>query len=182
MALLSVRRLADEQFCGEGGALLFTGNALHSDVDPVLATEWLPRLVPHLSRSAARLPRSRRWRRSTHRRAGATSGCARRRDPLLVAGDARRRQRSSRGRGAARRRRHHRRATRRARRRQRARAVPPTRGRRAPARMVRARARPVPVGPRHVQDRLGALRRRSRGGPSRRRAPAPCTCATAWTA
>ena len=34
MALQSVRRLADEQFRGEGGALLFTGNALHSDVDP----------------------------------------------------------------------------------------------------------------------------------------------------
>ncbi len=33
-ALLGVRRLADEQFDGEGGALLLTGNALHSDVDP----------------------------------------------------------------------------------------------------------------------------------------------------
>ncbi len=34
MAVQSVRRLADEQFRGEGGALLFAGNALHSDVDP----------------------------------------------------------------------------------------------------------------------------------------------------
>jgi phytoene dehydrogenase-like protein len=34
LALLSVRRLAAEQFCGEGGALLLAGNALHSDVDP----------------------------------------------------------------------------------------------------------------------------------------------------
>ncbi len=34
MALLSVRRLAREQFRGEGGALLLAGNALHSDVDP----------------------------------------------------------------------------------------------------------------------------------------------------
>jgi phytoene dehydrogenase-like protein len=33
-ALLGVRRLADEQFEGAGGALLLTGNALHSDVDP----------------------------------------------------------------------------------------------------------------------------------------------------
>jgi phytoene dehydrogenase-like protein len=33
-ALLGVRRLADEQFAGEGGALLLAGNALHSDVDP----------------------------------------------------------------------------------------------------------------------------------------------------
>jgi phytoene dehydrogenase-like protein len=33
-ALLSVRRLACEQFRGEGGALLLAGNALHSDVDP----------------------------------------------------------------------------------------------------------------------------------------------------
>jgi phytoene dehydrogenase-like protein len=33
-ALLGVRRLADEQFDGEGGALLLAGNALHSDVDP----------------------------------------------------------------------------------------------------------------------------------------------------
>jgi phytoene dehydrogenase-like protein len=33
-SLLSVRRLADEAFCGEGGALLLAGNALHSDVDP----------------------------------------------------------------------------------------------------------------------------------------------------
>ena len=34
LALLSVRRLGAEQFCGEGGALLLAGNALHSDVDP----------------------------------------------------------------------------------------------------------------------------------------------------
>lgn len=33
-ALLSVRRLAREQFRGDGGALLLAGNALHSDVDP----------------------------------------------------------------------------------------------------------------------------------------------------
>jgi phytoene dehydrogenase-like protein len=33
-ALLGVRRLADEQFDGEGAALLLAGNALHSDVDP----------------------------------------------------------------------------------------------------------------------------------------------------
>jgi phytoene dehydrogenase-like protein len=33
-ALLSVRRLGEEQFDGEGGALLVAGNALHSDVDP----------------------------------------------------------------------------------------------------------------------------------------------------
>jgi phytoene dehydrogenase-like protein len=33
-ALLSVRRLAQENFRGEGAALLLTGNALHSDVSP----------------------------------------------------------------------------------------------------------------------------------------------------
>jgi phytoene dehydrogenase-like protein len=36
-SLLSVRRLAEEHFCGEGGALLLAGNALHSDVDPSAA-------------------------------------------------------------------------------------------------------------------------------------------------
>jgi phytoene dehydrogenase-like protein len=33
-ALVSVRRLAQENFAGEGAALLLTGNALHSDVSP----------------------------------------------------------------------------------------------------------------------------------------------------
>ena len=33
-ALLSVRRLAQERFRGEGAALLLTGNAMHSDVGP----------------------------------------------------------------------------------------------------------------------------------------------------
>jgi phytoene dehydrogenase-like protein len=33
-ALVSVRRLAAENFAGEGAALLLTGNALHSDVSP----------------------------------------------------------------------------------------------------------------------------------------------------
>lgn len=34
IAVLPVRRLADERFRGEGAALLLTGNALHSDVPP----------------------------------------------------------------------------------------------------------------------------------------------------
>lgn len=34
MAVLPVRRLADEHFRGDGGALLLTGNAMHSDVPP----------------------------------------------------------------------------------------------------------------------------------------------------
>ncbi|HXY94662.1 MAG TPA: NAD(P)/FAD-dependent oxidoreductase [Acidimicrobiia bacterium] len=33
-SLLSVRRLGQEEFDGEGGALLVAGNAMHSDVDP----------------------------------------------------------------------------------------------------------------------------------------------------
>ncbi|MFI9489649.1 phytoene desaturase family protein [Promicromonospora sp. NPDC052451] len=34
LAVLPVRRLADETFQGEGGALLLTGNAMHADVPP----------------------------------------------------------------------------------------------------------------------------------------------------
>jgi phytoene dehydrogenase-like protein len=34
LSLVSLRQLADDQFRGEGGALLLAGNALHSDVDP----------------------------------------------------------------------------------------------------------------------------------------------------
>jgi len=34
MALLSVRRMSQEQFAGEGAALLLTGNAMHADLGP----------------------------------------------------------------------------------------------------------------------------------------------------
>ena len=34
LAVLPVRRLAQEHFCGDGGALLLTGNAMHADVPP----------------------------------------------------------------------------------------------------------------------------------------------------
>jgi len=37
LAVLPVRRLAEENFSGEGGALLLTGNALHADVPPEAA-------------------------------------------------------------------------------------------------------------------------------------------------
>ena len=36
-----VRRLAEEQFCGEGGALLLAGNALHADLSPETAGSGL---------------------------------------------------------------------------------------------------------------------------------------------
>ena len=175
LALLSVRRLAAEQFCGEGGALLLAGNALHSDVDPSAPPSgFLGWFLTCLGQQHG-FPVSRRWRGSAHRRAGTTTGRSRRRDPLFVTGHARRRQRAPRGRGAGRGRRHDRRPARHARRRERAGALPTTRRRRSPARMVRALTGPVPVGPRHVQDRLGALRpdplaRRS-GRTRRHRAP-----------
>jgi phytoene dehydrogenase-like protein len=34
MALLPVRRLAEETFAGDGGRLLLTGNAMHTDIPP----------------------------------------------------------------------------------------------------------------------------------------------------
>jgi phytoene dehydrogenase-like protein len=41
LAVLPVRRLADETFRGEGGGLLLTGNAMHSDVPPDAAGSGL---------------------------------------------------------------------------------------------------------------------------------------------
>jgi phytoene dehydrogenase-like protein len=41
LAVLPVRRLADETFHGEGGGLLLTGNAMHSDVPPDAAGSGL---------------------------------------------------------------------------------------------------------------------------------------------
>ncbi len=41
LALLPVRRLAEESFSGAGAALLLTGNAMHSDIPPVAAGSGL---------------------------------------------------------------------------------------------------------------------------------------------
>lgn len=41
LAVVPVRRLADERFRGEGAALLLTGNAMHSDVPPTAAASGI---------------------------------------------------------------------------------------------------------------------------------------------
>ena len=78
LALLSVRRLAAEQFCGEGGALLLAGNALHSDVDPSSPPSGFLGWFLTCHRSTAWLPRSRGRRGTTHGSTRASSRRARR--------------------------------------------------------------------------------------------------------
>ena len=157
-SLLSVRQLARDRFAGEGGALLLTGNALHSDVSPDAPPSgflgWMltslgqqygfPVPEGGASQLTAALVRRLEAR-------GGTVQCS-------VTGRARRRARSSRGCGRARRRHHDRRAARRARRCRRARVVPRARRRGAPAAELRERPRSLPVRLRDVQDRLGDRR------------------------
>ena len=180
----SVRRLRQEQFAGEGGALLLTGNAMHSrrrarrrhraassaGCSPASGSSTASR-CPKVGRASS----PPRWCGGSSARGGIVRCYA----PV----DADRGARSARGGGRARRRR--RRSTRRA-------ACSPTSARprctatswarsTCRARFVR-RPRPVPVRPGHVQGRLGALGTdpvARRGGDARGHG---ARRATAWTA
>ena len=157
LALLSVRRMSQEQFDGEGAALLLTGNTMHADLGPdVPPGGFLGWMLTGLGQEFG-FPVPEGGAGPAHRRAGAAPDRAGRDRAVQRAGDADRGARPARGRGRAGRRRDDQRAPRRARRRRCARALPRPRGRGAPAGAGGGRSRPVPVRPGHVQGRLGAL-------------------------
>ena len=174
LALLSVRRLAAEQFCGEGGALLLAGNALHSDVDPSAPPSgflgWFLTCLGQQHGFPVPEGGAGQLTAALVRRLEARGGEIRCSSPVTrVVVNGRRAVAVEVAGGDTID------APRHPRRRERAGALPTTRGRRSPARMVRSLTGTVPVGPRHLQDRLGTLRTDSvarRGGHARRhRAP-----------
>ena len=86
LSLLSVRRLTQERFRGEGAALLLAGNAMHSDLGPDVPPSGFLGWLLTGSRAAVRLPRARGWRRAADRRAGATPDRAGRRGAVQRTG------------------------------------------------------------------------------------------------
>ena len=105
-ALLSVRRLAQERFRGEGAALLLTGNAMHSDVGPdVPPSGFLGWFLTGLGPAGTASPSPKAASGELTACAGSPAHGARRRGPLRGTGRADRGARPARGRGGARRRR-----------------------------------------------------------------------------
>ena len=185
LALLSVRRLGEEEFGSEEARVLLSGNAMHSDVSPGQRGQRALRVAARDARPGRRLPRARGRRRECSPRrcaAGpsrsASAGALRSgRSPSVdVAG----------GRavgvrladGTVVRARHGV-----ARRRPRPDALRRPRRRRGtcPAASLDD-VRPLRVGRRDAQGQLGARRARSRGPPPVRAAPARCTSASTTTA
>ena len=82
MSLIPARRLAEEHFDGEGGALLLAGNALHSRPQPRDRRERPVRLADVLACPERRVPRPRGRRRSIDRSPGPSAGVPRRPGPL----------------------------------------------------------------------------------------------------
>ena len=181
-SVLSVRRLAQERFGGEAAALLLTGNALHSDIGPdTPPSGFLGWLLTCLGQQ--------------HGFPVPEGGAGRLTDALV-------RRLEARGGSIV----CNAQVTRVVVRNRRAVAVRLADGTEldaprgviadvgAPALYrglvgeehlppaVRARARPVPVRPWHVQDRLGVVRSDPVAAPSPRGSPAPCTSAIRWTA
>ena len=182
LALLSVRRMSQEQFEGEGAAVLLTGNTMHADLGPdvppggflgwmltglgqqfgfpvpeggagQLTAALVNRLDASAAASCAATRRSRASRCATGARSASCSPTARRSARRAACSPTSVHPRST--------------AT------SWARSTSPRGG---------VRPRPLPVRPGHVQGRLGALGPDPVAQRSRRPVPAPCTCATAWTA
>ncbi len=182
LALLSVRRMSQEQFDGEGAALLLTGNTMHADLGPdVPPGGFLGWMLTGLGQefgfpvpeggagqltAALGAPTDRAWWRGALQRAGrARSRCATVAPSPWCSPTARPSARRA--------------------------VCSPTSVhlRSTATSSVRSTSRRAwsPISnassttPRRSRS-TGRSRGRSRGGPRRRRVQGPCTCATAWTA